>query len=106
MAQEKNYAPQIFQWMGTYMQVQGMEAHLVCRAEGHHTTIWIGPDDAILQSNERFEIRKNGDLIIKDLSFNDMGLYKCLVKNDHGEDIKDTFLYPMAAVSSKHNFKK
>ena len=38
----------------------------------------------------------NGDLLIRDLAFSDMGMFKCIVRNDFGEDMKETFVYPHA----------
>ena len=42
----------------------------------------------------------NGDLLIRDLAFSDMGMFKCIVRNDFGEDMKETFVYPHAVSSS------
>ena len=41
----------------------------------------------------------NGDLLIRDLAFSDMGMFKCIVRNDFGEDMKETFVYPHAVSS-------
>ncbi|XP_071747061.1 zwei Ig domain protein zig-4 isoform X2 [Lepeophtheirus salmonis] len=93
--------PIIFQWMETYMQILGLEAHLVCRSEGHETVHWYGPDGEMVdENNKKFVIKANGDLLIKDLNFGDMGMYRCMAKNSIGEDMKETFLYPLAPESS------
>ena len=44
-----------------------------------------------------FQMTKNGDLIVRDLSFEDMGMFQCLVKNLNGHDMIETFVYPLAA---------
>eukprot|EP00096_Caligus_rogercresseyi_P009790 TRINITY_DN3397_c0_g1_i1.p1 TRINITY_DN3397_c0_g1~~TRINITY_DN3397_c0_g1_i1.p1 ORF type:complete len:278 (+),score=45.58 TRINITY_DN3397_c0_g1_i1:417-1250(+) len=88
--------PVIFQWMETYMQILGSEAHLVCRSEGHRSITWLGPNNERIHDNGKFLIQSNGDLLIKDLNFGDMGMYRCLAKNPLGEDMKETFLYPLA----------
>ena len=92
--------PKIFQWMGTYLQNIGSDAHIICRAEGHHNTVWIGPDGEIIQgrSGSKFTVLGNGDLLIKKLTFDDMGMFKCIVSNEHGEDFAETFVYPTATV--------
>ena len=40
------------------------------------------------------QVLENGDLMIHSLSFDDMGMFKCLVRNKMGEDMKETFVYP------------
>ena len=39
---------------------------------------------------------QQGDLIVRNLSFEDMGNFQCLVKNINGSDMKETFVYPLA----------
>ena len=48
----------------------------------------------------KYRLLSNGDLLIRDLAFSDMGMFKCIVRNDFGEDMKETFVYPHA-VSKK-----
>jgi len=43
-----------------------------------------------------FQIMPSGDLYIHDLSFEDMGMFRCLVSNEFGHDMKETFVYPLA----------
>ncbi len=33
---------------------------------------------------------------MRDLTFDDMGMYKCEVSNENGADMKETFVYPHA----------
>ena len=91
-------APKINQWIGTYLQPIGNDAHLICRSEGVHDTYWIGPTEQEITPNEngRYKIMDNGDLLITDLSFDDMGIFKCVVNNEYGEDRAETFVYPHA----------
>eukprot|EP00095_Tigriopus_kingsejongensis_P011680 maker-scaffold59_size442576-snap-gene-3.31 protein:Tk11680 transcript:maker-scaffold59_size442576-snap-gene-3.31-mRNA-1 annotation:"neural ectodermal development factor imp-l2" len=90
-----NSPPQIFQWMNTFLQTMGMDARLICRAEGHHETTWYGPmDEKVELESGKFKVMENGDLIIHDLSFSEMGMFKCIVRNQNGEDMKETFVYP------------
>ncbi len=48
--------PVIFQWMGTFLQLIGTDAHLICRAEGHHSTVWKGPQDHVLQDGGKYKV--------------------------------------------------
>ncbi|CAG0922865.1 unnamed protein product, partial [Notodromas monacha] len=41
-------------------------------------------------------VRANGDLVIANLNFEDMGEYTCRVENDAGFDEVTTFVYPFA----------
>ena len=47
----------------------------------------------------KYRLLSNGDLLIRDLAFSDMGMFKCIVRNDFGEDMKETFVYPHAVSS-------
>jgi hypothetical protein len=87
--------------MGTYMQVLGTEAHLVCRSaddfgDDDKKTFWVGPDDEAIVGGKKYEQLSNGDLLIRELAFSDMGMFKCIVRNEYGEDMKETFVYPHA----------
>ncbi len=93
--------PSIYQWMGTYLQLIGTDAHLVCRAEGQHRTQWRGPLGQVVESGDKYRVLANGDLIVRALTFDDMGMYKCEVSNANGGDMKETFVYPHAVMSTK-----
>ena len=56
---------------------------------------WLGPDGKILSSTDKTNVLENGDLIIRDLSWSDMGGYQCVVSNEDGEDQSTTFVYPI-----------
>ena len=43
-----------------------------------------------------FQMTEQGDLIVRNLSFEDMGNFQCLVKNLSGSDMIETFVYPLA----------
>ena len=38
----------------------------------------------------------SGDLLIFNLGFEDMGVFKCRIENDYGDDDAETFVYPHA----------
>lgn len=88
--------PKISQSYQTYMIEMGLSAHLKCLTVGPHSTTWIGPDDETISQGDKFKILPDGSLIIRDLEFNDMGVYVCTVKNQFGHDMAETFVYPVA----------
>ena len=54
---KRRIAPRINQWISTYMQVKGTEAHLVCRTDhddADKTTYWVGPDDQAIEESEKY----------------------------------------------------
>lgn len=91
--------PVIAQWMTTYMQPIGNDALLVCRVQNPDEAVvdWFGPDgEAIDETTGKYKVLPNGDLVIHGITFNDMGMFKCLASNENGEDMKETFVYPHA----------
>lgn len=83
-------------WTKTRLELIGSEVRLFCRASGSPTpTIsWIGPDDELIVSNHKYHVADNGDLIIKQLAWSDMGGFTCVASNVNGDDRSLTFLYP------------
>ena len=79
------------------MMEMGLDAHLKCLTVGKHSTTWLGPDEEPLPVNsDKYQILPDGSLIIKTLTFDDMGVYQCMVKNSYGHDMAETFVYPVA----------
>merc|ERR1719458_1460611 len=96
--------PQITQWMGTYMQVMGTDARLICRARGPGSleVIWMGPNDEVVEyESGKYVAVGDGDLVVRDLQWSDMGMHKCVARNEFGEDMKEAFVYPLAPSPSK-----
>lgn len=91
-----NAAPKISQYYTTFMMEMGLDAHLRCVTVGRHSTTWLGPDEEPLGDSDKYKILPDGSLIIKSLTFDDMGVYQCLVKNSFGHDMAETFVYPVA----------
>ena len=53
----RRIAPRIHQWISTYMQLLGTEAHLICRTDHDDqakTTYWVGPDDQAIEEGEKY----------------------------------------------------
>lgn len=84
-------------WTKTRLELIGSEVKLYCRAQGlpKPSITWLTPDNRPVVSGGRFRVTEFGDLIIRDINWQDMGGYQCVAKNQDGEDQSTTFLYPM-----------
>jgi len=84
-------------WTKTRLEQIGSEVRLFCRSQGDPkpSVSWTAPDGTPITSNSKTTILENGDLVIHDLSWSDMGGYQCLVSNEDGQDEIVTFVYPM-----------
>uniref|UniRef100_A0A6C0JPS4 Ig-like domain-containing protein n=1 Tax=viral metagenome TaxID=1070528 RepID=A0A6C0JPS4_9ZZZZ len=93
-----NNDPMIYMWSSNRIHKEHDDIQLVCR---HTCTInecdveieWRKNGEPITDE-KRFSILKNGDLLIKRLSFDDRGIYYCKVSNEYGSDERDIFVYP------------
>jgi hypothetical protein len=93
----KQLKPTIHQWSEMYMQTTGADALLTCRSAGPHEIYWIGPNGQPVDiKGKKYQMTEQGDLIVRNLSFEDMGNFQCLVKNINGSDMIETFVYPLA----------
>lgn len=93
----KQVKPLIHQWSEMYMQTTGHDAILICRSTGPHEHYWIGPNGKPVDiKSQKYQMTHQGDLIVRKLSFEDMGNFQCLVKNINGSDMIETFVYPLA----------
>lgn len=98
-----NGRPSISLWKETLLVEEGDTAVLPCRVENDvsgHQVLWRNSDGAAAQGNDvRISVQPNGDLVIRELRFSDMGQYMCTVTGSGGSDTIHTFLYPLAASS-------
>merc|ERR1712061_495023 len=82
---------------GDLCSLAGTHAVLRCRAMSSEAkTSWLNDKGEQLGQGERHSVTESGDLIVRDVSFADMGTYTCRVTNKLGSDQVDTFLYPLA----------
>lgn len=84
-------------WTKTRLELIGSDVRLFCRSQGFPkpTITWSTPEGRAIVSNGRMSVTESGDLIIRGVSWGDMGGYQCVAKNDDGEDQSTTFLYPV-----------
>lgn len=91
-------SPRIHTWTKTMIASQGEQTRLRCRADGYPrpTIRWLGAKQEELARADvgKYEILSNGDLIIRNLQWSDMGNYACVAENIHGENKVEAFLYP------------
>ncbi|KAK3094638.1 hypothetical protein FSP39_004303 [Pinctada imbricata] len=88
----------IYLWTSNRLEVQGMAVQLYCRVEGFPapTLSWFDNNgEEILPSNDNYQLLDNGDLLIKHISWSNMGRYRCETTNGLGTDSVTTFLYPV-----------
>lgn len=86
----------VHMWTHTRLEMMGSDVQLFCRPEGdpQPEVIWRGPAGVPLENSRRYQILNNGDLIIRNLEWADMGGYTCRVNNSEGSDETLVFLYP------------
>ncbi|CAP34708.2 Protein CBR-ZIG-3 [Caenorhabditis briggsae] len=90
----KHTAPMITLQTESRFEMSGNAATLVCRANKKATWSWTFDGDAIYFEEGRHEILPTGDLLIRNISWSDMGDYFCTAKNKYGVAEGETFLYP------------
>ncbi|EFO99525.1 hypothetical protein CRE_22356 [Caenorhabditis remanei] len=87
-------APVISLWTDSRFEMEGNSATLVCRSSEFASHSWFFEDKEITADTEDYFIQGNGDLLIKNIAWEDMGTYTCVAANQYGEDKVETFLYP------------
>jgi len=80
-----------------HMEAIGKDIILPCRGGGKPKPkiSWTGADGQQIVAGKKFQLNTKGDLIIKNLSWGEMGEYSCLVENPFGYEVASTFLYPL-----------
>ena len=93
-------------WTKTRLELIGSEVQLFCRTQGFPkpSVTWLGPDGKLLTRTDKATVLDSGDLILRDLSWSDMGGYQCVAANEDGQDQTTTFLYPILVSYSRISF--
>lgn len=79
----------------------GENVILPCQATGRPfpEIYWSNPNDDIIgEQNPRIKVMPNGDLMILQLKWSDMGTYTCTARNAMSKDTAETFLYPSVSI--------
>ncbi|XP_067129473.1 zwei Ig domain protein zig-2-like isoform X1 [Centruroides vittatus] len=84
-------------WTTRMLKTQGYDVRLICRSEGSPTPkiTWLDTEQNPISDSYKYKLMENGDLIIYDLKWEDMGHYTCLSENSRGSDTAVLFLYPL-----------
>ena len=88
----------IYMSSGTYIDMEGKDAVLLCRATGNPapTVSWYDNEEKLITSGREFQVLPTGDLKIHNLSWiSHMGLFKCQAENQFGQAEASTFVYPV-----------
>lgn len=77
----------------------GSDIVLPCKAVGNPTPdiIWLDPSERVISSanDGRLSILGDGELRIRSIRWDDMGVYTCVARNAVAQDSISTFVYPM-----------
>ncbi|XP_013783918.1 zwei Ig domain protein zig-2-like [Limulus polyphemus] len=89
--------PRIYTWTRFRIELQGNDVQLFCRSSGlpkPRVTWSRSGKETPLKNGEKYIILDNGDLIIQNIIWEDMGIYTCNAQNAFGLDTALAFLYP------------
>lgn len=87
----------IYMWTLARLEYEESTVQIFCRASGYPepSITWYDWRNHTLAGNGQFNIVVNGDLVIRDLSWEkNMGVYRCVAENELGSDSSESFLYP------------
>lgn len=91
----------IVSYYTTLFSTIGENVILPCQATGRPFPefYWTNANDDIIgDQNPRFKVLPNGDLMILQLKWSDMGTYRCTAQNAVSKDSVETFLYPSVSI--------
>ncbi|KAF2896358.1 hypothetical protein ILUMI_09821 [Ignelater luminosus] len=84
-----------------YLDNIGSDIVLPCKAVGNPIPdiIWLDPSERVISSanDGRLSILADGELRIRSIRWDDMGVYTCVARNAVAQDSISTFVYPMLA---------
>ncbi|XP_053206013.1 zwei Ig domain protein zig-3-like [Panonychus citri] len=91
--------PSISMWTHTRLEKLDFPVILYCRTDGRTDSSikWINSDGRELNAftaDGKYDLLSTGDLLIRKVSWDDMGSYFCVAENQYGQDKIESFLYP------------
>lgn len=91
------HKPRIIYNEKMHLDLEGSNIVLPCKvhARPRAEVFWMNVEGKLIEQNHRFKVLPNGDLLISDIKWEDMGTYKCIARNSVGKDTADTFIYPV-----------
>ncbi|CAI5455662.1 unnamed protein product [Caenorhabditis angaria] len=90
-------SPKIIQWTDARFENELNTVQLMCRTDSPATVAWYNDERELLNNKLNHEVLANGDLLIKNVKWENMGVYTCVASNENGEDRVEVFFYPTAA---------
>ncbi|KAK6110600.1 Immunoglobulin I-set domain family protein [Brugia pahangi] len=92
----KHSAPVISMWTDGRFEISGATVQLFCRVNGtpQSNITWYNEENCKLDNVKKYKILANGDLVIYDTQWEDLGVYTCIASNEYGEDRIMAFFYP------------
>jgi len=102
--------PEIAVWKETLLVEEGDTATLPCRVQDSpldYRISWTNTagQDPTLENTNKFSVQQNGDLVIRDVTFSEMGQFTCTVSGTGGSQSIHTFLYPLSKHRNSNNLK-
>lgn len=91
--------PEITTWKETLLVEEGETAVLPCTVQENsvdYRITWTNMDGQDAADGHKFHVNDNGDLLIKDISFGEMGRYTCTVAGIGGTQSVHSFVYPLS----------
>ncbi|VDM92844.1 unnamed protein product [Litomosoides sigmodontis] len=88
--------PIISMWTDSRFERSGATVQLFCRVNGitRPNIAWYNEENSVLNNSKKYKILSNGDLIIYDTQWEDLGVYICTASSEHGQDRIMAFFYP------------
>lgn len=92
--------PEIIMWTHIRIEKLGSSVVLFCRTGGKSESQlkWFNSENKELNNSNggqgKYDLLASGDLLISNISWDDMGSYFCVASNNHGQDRIESFLYP------------
>lgn len=78
----------------------GQKVVLPCEVSGrpHPEVFWLDVEGNVISSHhDRYQVQRNGELVIKSLRWSDMGQFTCIARNPKSKDQASTFVYPIVS---------
>ncbi|EJW78616.1 immunoglobulin I-set domain-containing protein [Wuchereria bancrofti] len=92
----KHSPPVISMWTDGRFERSGATVQLFCRVNGtpQSNITWYNEENCKLDNVKKYKILSNGDLVIYDTQWEDLGVYTCIASNEYGQDRIMAFFYP------------
>ncbi|KAL3982286.1 Immunoglobulin I-set domain family protein [Acanthocheilonema viteae] len=92
----KHSPPIINMWTDGRFERSGATVQLFCRVDGtpRPNITWYNEENSRLDNVKKYKTLLNGDLIIYDTQWEDLGVYICIASNEYGQDRIMAFFYP------------